>query len=239
MDFVGKKVQGQFAFGLLMASALLHIWVKPYATMKLNVLEFVSIMALTLSALSGVFFVTDDSNNIGVFDTRNGFTLNSGEKLILFLLFLFSNMLFLICWGVLYISELKRILRVRMPKVYYAVFLCNNELAIERETFNIKRFIKQDNTTELYIDTFDTCLKTAERLKKRVKHKKLLPILGIAKLGKNYMRMRDVNKLRIIDQDQDQFVEDKEISQNKRAVSLYLNYLNASLHAGHNLLITL
>ncbi|CAI2387538.1 unnamed protein product [Moneuplotes crassus] len=228
--FCGKKVQGQFAFGLLMASALLHIWVKPYATMKLNVLEFLSIMALTLSALAGVFFVTDDSNNIDAFDTRNGYTLNSGEKLILFLLFLFSNIFFFICWGVLYISEFRRILRVRIPKAYYAIFLCNNELAIEREATNRKKFIRIDNTTELYIDAYDTCLKTAERLKRRVKYKNLLPILGIAKLGKNYMRMRDVNKLRVIHQDQDQYEEDKEISQNKRA-DIYITENEADLPA--------
>ena len=156
LGFCGKKVQGQFAFGLLMVSALLHIWVRPYATFNLNMLEFASIMALTLSALAGVFFVTDESNNIDAFDTRNGFTLNSTEKLILFLLFIFSNVFFFIYWGVLYMMELKRLLRVRFPAIYHIIFLCNNELAVAKEKKSQKSFIRQDNTTDLYIDTYDT-----------------------------------------------------------------------------------
>lgn len=154
--FCGKKVQAQFAFGLLMVSALVHIWAKPYATFNLNLLEFSSIMSLTLSALAGVFFVTDKSNNIDAFDTRKGFTLNSSEKTALFLLFILSNISFLIFWGVLYMMEVKRLLRIKFPSLYHTVFLCANDLAIAVERKNRRLFIKQDNATDLYVDTYDT-----------------------------------------------------------------------------------
>lgn len=226
--FAGKKVQAQFTFGLLMVSALVHIWVKPYATMNLNMLEFASIMALTLSALAGVFYVTDESNNVAAFDTRNGFTLEGYEKNILYLLFILSNVFFFIYWGVLYIMELKRFLRVKFPKVYYIFFLCFNEMAVSKEKKNRDKFLRQDNTTELYIDAYDTCLKTSERLKKRVKYKNLLPILGIAKLGKNYVRMKDVRKFREVDISTDR--DFSKFNLKERAVRIIIIFLGGICH---------
>jgi len=100
-----------------------HIWVKPYTTINLNILELVSILSLSISALAGVFFVTDDTNNEGAFKTKDGFTLETYEETILYLGFILSNLGFFVYWFVLYILEIRRFIRVKWPKIYHTIFL--------------------------------------------------------------------------------------------------------------------
>jgi len=62
---------------------------------------------------------------------------------------------------------------------------------VEKEIKNRDIFMRQDNTTDLYLDTFDITLKAKKLLKKK-KGIKFWAIDGMVRIGKGYVRMRDV-----------------------------------------------
>ena len=133
LSLVGRKIQAMLVFALMVFIIALHNLVKPFMTASLNNIEMLSILALMCSIYAGIFFVTDISNNPTAIETRNEFSLTSFEKVILYLLFLISNLTFIIVWGVLFIVEARRFMRIKYPKLYHLLCLCNNEVAVKKE----------------------------------------------------------------------------------------------------------
>lgn len=119
LSLSGRKVQAMLVFILMVGIIALHNLIRPFMTVSLNNIETLSIIALMLSIYCGIFFVTDVSNNPTAIETRNEFRLNTFQKTILYILFIASNLLFLIAWGVLFIVEARRYMRIKYPKLYH------------------------------------------------------------------------------------------------------------------------
>jgi hypothetical protein len=107
----GRKVQAMLVFAFIIGAGALQCIVRPFMTDALNGLELTSILGLTISIYSGIFFVTDSSNNPTTMETRNDFKLSDSEKFVLFMLFILSNALFFVCWLMLFATEAKNVAR--------------------------------------------------------------------------------------------------------------------------------
>jgi hypothetical protein len=157
-SLAGRKVQSMLVFGLMIFIICLHSLIKPFMTPSLNNLETMSILALTLTIFAGIFFVTDSSNNPTTVRTRNEFELNDTEKIILFMMFVLSNLLFFLWWGMLYAMEARRFMRVKYPSAFHYLCLCGNPNAVEREKQQREGFIRSDKYIDSYMEIKDDIL---------------------------------------------------------------------------------
>lgn len=165
LSLAGRKIQAMLVFALMVIITALHNLVRPFMTVSLNNIEMLSIFALMCSIYAGIFFVTDISNNPTAIETRNEFSLSSFEKIILYLLFIFSNLLFLIFWGVLFVVEARRFMRIKYPKMYHLLCLCNNEVAVKKEKKVREDFLRGDELIDIYLDLNDDIHKARSHIK--------------------------------------------------------------------------
>jgi hypothetical protein len=193
-SLAGRKVQAMLVFGLMIFIICLHSLVKPFMTTSLNNLETMSILALTLTIFAGIFFVTDSSNNPTSIRTRNEFELSSFEKLLLFLLFIFSNILFFLWWGALYAMEARRFMRVKYPKAYHMLCLCGNPNAVEREKQQREGFMKSDEYIDSYMEIKEDIIEIDRIIRKSNYDKTESAITSLKELQKKISDLRRNHK---------------------------------------------
>lgn len=193
-SLAGRKVQAMLVFGLMIFIICLHSLVKPFMTTSLNNLETMSILALTLTIFAGIFFVTDSSNNPTSIRTRNEFELSNTEKLVLFLLFILSNVLFFVWWGALYVMEARRFMRVKYPKAYHMLCLCGNPNAVEREKQQREGFIRSDQYIDSYMEIKEDILQIDRIIRKSTYEKTESAITSLRDLQKKISDLRRNHK---------------------------------------------
>jgi hypothetical protein len=161
----GKKIQAMLVFIFMVFCLIIHNAVKPFMSRRLNQIEAVSIIALVISIYCGIFFVTDKDNNKTAKENNNDYALSDSEKLILFLLFLFSNLTFLIYWGVSYCLEARKYFRLKFPKFYYIICLCGNVKAIETEKRKRVALVRGEEMMDTYFDLVNLVTKPISMLR--------------------------------------------------------------------------
>lgn len=132
---------------------------------RLNALESLSIVALMISMYCGLFLVTDKNNNLTAKESGNEFTLTSGEKSILFTLFIAANLIFFIYWLILFMIEAKRFFRIKFQKFYHRICLCGNKQAIKKEQEQRRLFMRADEMMDNFVDLRHLILKTQQIVK--------------------------------------------------------------------------
>jgi hypothetical protein len=164
-SLAGKRIQGMLGFAFLVVCIILHNAILPFMSLRLNVLESMSIIALLISMYCGVFFVTDKNNNLTAKESGNEFSLSGFEKTILFLMFVLSNLFFLMYWGILFMIESKRYFRIKFQKIYHSLCLCGNKTAIEKEKLRRMAFMRSDEMLDNYLDLRNLIKKTKSVVK--------------------------------------------------------------------------
>jgi hypothetical protein len=193
-SLAGRKVQSMLVFGLMIFIICLHSLIKPFMTPSLNNLETMSILALTLTIFAGIFFVTDSSNNPTTVRTRNEFELTDTEKIILFMLFVLSNFLFFIWWGMLYAMEARRFMRVKYPSAFHYLCLCGNPNAIEREQKQRDAFIRSDKYIDSYMEIKDDILLIDKQIRNTTYKKTESAISSLKDITKKISDLRKNHK---------------------------------------------
>lgn len=163
---LGRKIQAMLIFIFLLFVIMLQNYKKPFMSRNLNNLESLSILALLFSIYAGIFFVTDKANNTTAKASRNEFTLQDYEKLILYLLFILSNLVFFAYWGFLFLVELRRFMRVKFQKFFHYLCLFNNKNAVNREVEGRIRFLRNEELMDYNLGLKYKFIQVKDSLKK-------------------------------------------------------------------------
>lgn len=133
----------------------------------LNYLEVLSILALIFSIYAGIFFVTDRGNNTTAKSSRNDFTLSDYEKLILYLIFIVSNLVFLSYWAFLFAIEARRFIRIKFQKVFHYLCLFNNKNAVDREVEGRIKFLRNEELSDYNLTLKYKFIRAKDSIKKQ------------------------------------------------------------------------
>ena len=153
--FMSKPLISINLFCLFLIMLISHVVKQPYFSLKLNILEGLSIFALCISVYCGMFLLTDNTINSSQSSADGTFSISNNDNLILSILFIGSNCLFFGMLLVLAMIELFTYIRYKSPKIYRIITFLN-DLAAQKEARFVANRKKHEDFKDLWNDLFLT-----------------------------------------------------------------------------------